>query len=310
MIESKEKTLIDFQPVSWRDKAEYESYLDGRAVGCEFSFANLYLWGRQNIAYRHGCAILFSHFDRRSVYPFPKGNGDIKAALDSIIADASARGIVCRITGMSPEERSLLESLYPGCFHYHSDEGSYDYVYSIADLADLVGKKYHGKRNHLNRFYETYPDYRTEPIGEDNLEEVKGMLADWYREKLTEDPSADFQMEERALSRAFRHLADLEMEGLALYVGGKVIAFTLGSRLSDDTFDVHFEKARADIQGAYPAINNEFAKYIRQKFPEVRYLDREEDMGIEGLRKAKKSYRPHHQVEKHWARLWEACDED
>ena len=117
-------------------------------------------------------------------------------------------------------------------------------------------------------------------------------------------------MEERALSRAFRHLTDLEMEGLALFVGGEIIAFTLGSRLSDDTFDVHFEKARADIQGAYPAINNEFAKYIRQKHPEVRYLDREEDMGIEGLRKAKKSYRPHHQVEKHWARLWEACDED
>ena len=87
--------------------------------------------------------------------------------------------------------------------------------------------------------------------------------------------------------------------------GDRILAMTLGSRLSSDTFYVHFEKARSDVQGAYGAVNCEFARYIREKYPEVKYLNREEDMGIEGLRRAKKSYYPHHLVEKYWAHLWE-----
>ena len=79
----------------------------------------------------------------------------------------------------------------------------------------------------------------------------------------------------------------------------------MGSRLTQDTFDVQFEKAQANIQGAYPAINYEFARYIREKYPDIKYLDREEDMGLEGLRKAKQSYYPHHMIEKCWACLLE-----
>ena len=84
-----------------------------------------------------------------------------------------------------------------------------------------------------------------------------------------------------------------------------MLALTLGSRLSRDTFDVQFEKARADAEGAYPMVNREFARYLRAKYPELRYLDREEDMGLEGLRRAKESYKPHHMVEKCWACLLE-----
>jgi hypothetical protein len=107
------------------------------------------------------------------------------------------------------------------------------------------------------------------------------------------------------LEKALRDYRELEIEGLVLRGGGEILAFTLASRLSEDTFDVHFEKARGDIQGAYPAINCEFARYIREKYPEVRYLDREEDMGLEGLRRAKQSYYPHHMVKKYWACLLE-----
>ena len=95
------------------------------------------------------------------------------------------------------------------------------------------------------------------------------------------------------------------MEGIVLTVGGEVLGFTMASRLSADTFDVHFEKARADVQGAYAAVNCEFANYLREKYPLVKYLDREEDMGLEGLRRAKESYHPHHKVEKCWACLLE-----
>ena len=112
-------------------------------------------------------------------------------------------------------------------------------------------------------------------------------------------------MERAALDRALRHFGELELEGLFLQNGEDVLAMTLGSRLSNDTLDVHFEKARAGADGAYAAINCEFANYIREKYPDIRFLDREEDMGLEGLRKAKRSYHPHHMVEKCWACLLE-----
>ena len=112
-------------------------------------------------------------------------------------------------------------------------------------------------------------------------------------------------MEQAALDKAFRHYGELGMDGLVLLNGTQILAITLGSLLTEDTFDVQFEKAWADINGAYAAINCEFARYIRSKYPSVKFLDREEDMGIEGLRRAKQSYRPHHMVEKCWACLLE-----
>ncbi|MBO5305196.1 MAG: DUF2156 domain-containing protein [Clostridia bacterium] len=302
----KTATKIDFVPFSKQDKELYDKYLlDEIERGCEFSFANLYLWGRQSFSLLHGHIVLFSQFDRRSIYPYPIGKGDKKAVLDAIIADAKERGIACRISGLGDTAKRTLEELYPEKFQFHCDEGSWDYVYDINDLADLKGKKYHGKRNHLNRFKELVPDYTVEPIDEHNLPLVRQMAKRWYETKLAENPSGDFHMEEAALERAFRDYHALGMEGIALFDGNEVIAFTMASKLSEDTLDVHFEKARADIQGAYTAINFEFANYIRKKYPNIRYLDREEDMGLEGLRKAKLSYYPHHMVHKCWAHLRE-----
>lgn len=299
-------TKIDFAHITPADRELYERHLaDAFERGCEFSFANLYLWGRQKFAEVEGHIVLFSQFDRRTVYPYPVGNGDKKAVLDAIIADSKARGIPCRITGLGATARRTLETLYPGKFRFHSDEGSFDYVYSIDDLAELKGKKYHGKRNHLYRFAEAYPDHKAQPISAENIEKVRAFTEEWYKKRTRENPNSDFQMEQVAIEKAFRDHEALKMEGLALFNGDEVLAFTFASKLSNDTFDVHFEKARPDVQGAYVAINCELARYIREKHPEVRYLDREEDMGLEGLRKAKKSYHPHHMVEKFWAHLLE-----
>ncbi len=306
MTDAKPLEKIDFAHITLADKPLYEAYLKEESDrGCEFSFANLYLWGRQRFAVVHGQIALFSQFDRRSVYPYPLGSGDKKDVLDAIIADAHERDIPCRITGLSDKARETIEQLYPEKFRFHCDEGSFDYVYSIDDLADLSGKKYHAKRNHLNRFLENCPEYTVEAFCEENVSKVKQMLEEWYSARMSENPNADFHMEHAALSKALRDYRELEMEGLVLFDGERVIAFTLASRLSKDTFDVHFEKARSDIQGAYAAINREFARYIREKYPEVKYLDREEDMGLEGLRKAKQSYYPHHMVKKCWACLLE-----
>ena len=112
-------------------------------------------------------------------------------------------------------------------------------------------------------------------------------------------------LENIAMSRAFRHYVGLHMEGAALLDGGEVIAVTMGSRMGKDTFDIHFEKAREDVEGAYAAVNCEFVRYLRLKYPEVRYLNREDDVGLEGLRKAKLSYNPDHMIPKYWAYLAE-----
>ena len=136
------------------------------------------------------------------------------------------------------------------------------------------------------------------------------MAETWYRERLESDPDSDIEMEKRALFRALRHYRELSMEGLVLFDGDRVIAFTLGSPMTNDTFDINFEKALASVNGAYTAINYEFARYLRAKYPSLLFLDREEDMGIEGLRKAKQSYRPHHMIEKTIAFMREAVDEN
>lgn len=298
--------MITFHPITVTDKQPFEAYLlDGINRGCGYTFANLFLWGQQNAAVYKDFLVLFSCFHCRRMYPFPVGKGEIKPVLDAIIADASERGIPCRLIGVSPEAWQTLETLYPGQFILHKDRNSHDYVYEIDALADLKGRKYHGKRNHYNKFRETHPDYYVTPLTDTLVPNVRDFLNTWFQERLLEAPDSDFALEQEALEKALLHYKRLELETLVLMEGDTVLAFTVGSKSTPDTFDVHFEKAAAGVNGAYTAINCEFAAYLREKHPETKYLNREEDMGIEGLRKAKLSYHPHHMVEKDWAILKE-----
>lgn len=303
--------MLDFKPITPEDKAAYERYLlDGNERGCNYTFANLYMWGRQNATVYKDHLVLFSHFNCRSVYPFPVGNGDKKPVLDAIIADAAERKIPCRLIALREEDKQTLEALYPGQFRLHCDRDSYDYVYDIDALAELKGRKYHSKKNHYNRFLENNPGYTVEPLSEETFKAVRRLAADWYETRQKEVPDSDFQMEQIALEKALCHYEALELEGLVLFSGKDAVAFTMGSKSTPDTFDVHFEKAKAGIDGAYTAINRAFAGYIREKYPEVHFFNREEDMGIEGLRKAKLSYHPHHMVTRDRACLKESEYDD
>ena len=298
--------MIDFQPLELAQKPRYDALLGCSGErGCEYSFANLYMWGRQRAAFVNGNLVLFSQYNRRSVYPFPVGCGDLTATLEAIIHDAKARGIPCRLCGLTQANCETLETLFPGKFRFHHDRDSFDYIYDINHLADLPGRKFQRKRNHLNRFLQMHPDYRVEPITAENQPQVEAFVARWYELRLQEDPHGDFHMEQAAFRKAMRHWEALEMEGLVLYDGGEMLAMTMGSRLSTCTFDEHFEKALDRNDGAYGAINREFARYLRDKYPALRWLNREDDMGLEGLRKAKLSYNPDHMVEKSWACLLE-----
>lgn len=298
--------MIEFHSLDPSEKDRYNDILQNSGKrGCEYGFTNLYMWGRQKIAYLADHVVYFSQFNRKSVYLFPMGAGDQKPVLDAVIQDAKDRGIPCRFTGLSQEDCALLEQLYPGQFRYHTDRDSFDYVYDINDLADLKGRRFQKKRNHLNRFRAERPSCKLLPITEETLPRVQAMAQQWYDLRLLENPHGDYQMEQAALNKALRHYEQLGLEGLYLEEDGLILAFAIGSKLKSDTFDIHFEKALNPNDGTYAAINQGFAAYLREKYPEVAFLDREEDMGLEGLRKAKLSYCPDHMVEKSWACLLE-----
>lgn len=300
--------MIDFHRLVPKQKEEYEQIL--RSVSersCEYSFVNLYCWGLQKIAEVAGCIVFFSHFGGRSLYPYPIGSGDRKAAVEAILQDARERGIPARIIGMTAADREELETWFPGAFEIQPNRDGFDYVYDINDLADLKGRKFQKKRNHVNRFLVEHPDFRVEPLDASNVTAVREMVAQWYLVRKGADPQGDYLLESVAINRCLRHYETLGVEGLVLLEGERVLAVTLGSWLNRDTFDIHFEKAAEDADGAYAMINKSFARYLREKYPQLCYLDREDDMGMEGLRKAKLSYQPHHMLEKYWAYLRSDC---
>ena len=298
--------MIDFKPFEELERSVYESYLFAEPEQCcALSFANLHMWGEQWAGFVDNQCIICSNYDNKFMYHFPLGAGNKKRAIEAIIQDAKERGRDCLITSITTQTAKDLESLFPGKFDIEFRRSYFDYVYEIEKLADLKGRKYHRKRNHYNNFCKRNPDFHVEPVSHKNLDEAKKFVTQWYTDRLAESPENDYRSEQAALLKCYEKYEELGMESLLLYRGDNILAFTMGSRISPNTFDVHFEKARWDVEGAYTAINSEFAKYIRNKYPEVEFLNREEDMGLEGLRKAKESYFPHHMVEKAFATLKE-----
>ncbi len=299
--------MIQFERLTFDKKPEIDALLRRAAHrGCAFSFANLYLWGRQCAARVGDDLLLFSHFQGKTMYPYPVCPGEGRDAIELLMADAAERGIPFRLMGLNTHDVEDLEAWYPGQFRFHCGRDGHEYVYAIDDLADLKGKKYQPKRNHVNRFLAEY-DAVILPLSDETLPDAKALADRWYQRRTEEE---DAGMELVALRRAFDHWKELGMVGLVMYVGSQVVAMTMGSFLSDDTVDVHFEKADTDYPGAYAVINRAFARHIREHYPDVKFLNREDDMGIEGLRKAKLSYHPHHMVKKCWAhRMTEEFDD-
>ena len=293
--------MIHFERLTIERKPEIDALLHRAAHrGCAFSFASLYLWGRQCVARVGDSLLLFSHFQGKTMYPYPVCPGSARDAVELLIADSQERGIPLRLSGLNTQDVEDLERWYPGQFRFHCGRDGHEYVYAIDDLADLKGKKYQPKRNHINRFLSEYPDAVIRPLDESTLPDARNLADRWYQRRTAEE---DACMEMVALNRAFANWQALGLEGLVLYVGDQVVAMAIGSFLGEDTVDVHFEKADLDYNGAYAVINRAFARHIREKYPQVKFLNREEDMGLEGLRKAKLSYYPHHMVEKCWAHL-------
>ena len=163
-----------------------------------------------------------------------------------------------------------------------------DYVYETEKLATLAGKKLHGKRNHINKFKTLYPDWTYESLSDDNVEDCFQMALEWRNQNGCEDdPEKNAEM--CVTLNSLRLYKELGLKGGVLKAGGRIVAFTVGEPLCDDTFVVHIEKAFPDVDGAYPMINQQF---VQHECMDYKYVNREEDTGAEGLRKAKLSYKP------------------
>ena len=298
--------MLEFHPVSLTDKGWIERLLAGECTrSCEYNFATLYLWGRlfgKEVARMGDRLVVRMGEGGETCYLYPAGNGPLAPVLDAMKADALARGAAFRLIGVPQEYKEQMESELPGRFCYESDRDSFDYIYAIDKLADLRGKKLHAKRNHINRFDENNLDWMFEALTEDNLPEFRAMVEEWYacrRSVLDEAGWASLNREVPVVADALDHWRELELEGGLIRTAGRVVAFALGSRQCGCCYDVHFEKAFDDIQGAYSVINREFARHIRDSHPEIRYINREDDVGLEGLRKAKLSYYPEQLLEKY-----------
>ena len=194
------------------------------------------------------------------------------------------------------QDFELLESWYPAKFQIEYNRDLADYVYETEKLTTLAGKKLHGKRNHINKFKENNPDWVYEPINTENAEECFQMALKW-REEMQCEIDVEKRDEMCVTLNSLRLLEELKLKGglLRAKPQGEVIAFTIGEPLNPDTFVVHIEKAYAWIQGAYPMINQQFVTHTAQGY---QFVNREEDTGSEGLRKAKLSYRPAFLVQK------------
>ena len=302
--------MIDFHPPRLEEKPWVDELLrraDYR--GCDYNFTNLFVWSR---AYHQEIArvddFLVTHVCGRMgcSFMFPAGGGDLASVIRKLEEEVAGRGEPLRLVCLTPRQMAELEEFFPGQFTFTADRDGYDYLYEIDRLADLGGKRLHAKRNHINRFMENNPSWTYEEITPESLGECLAMDKEWYRRSLAREGEAeerDLGDEGVALRQAMEHYQALGLEGGLIRVYGEVVAFTMGDLLNSDTYDVHFEKAYGELQGAYAMINREFARWVRGRHPNVRYLNREDDMGVEGLRKAKESYYPDQMVEKHTA-MW------
>lgn len=292
---------FEFKRPMLEDKPVIDQYFRAaQSRSCEDTFANFFLWNRlypTEFAQVDGLMVLKS--TRKDFYfRFPKGDisdrEKLKALLEKMMEYAKERGVSFKMSVITQEQFAILEELFPGKFRIEYDRDAADYVYEQEKLAKLSGKKYHGKKNHVNKFLKTYSDWSYEPITDENVEECFQMALTW-RNRNGCDDEEEKRIEICVTLNSLRLMKELELTGACIRVNGQVAAFTIGEYLSEDTFVVHIEKALTEIEGIYPMINQQF---VQREMEGFRYVNREEDTGDEGLRQAKLSYRPAFLVEK------------
>lgn len=271
----------------------------GHRGSLEYSFTSNFIWRevyKLQVARFEGYAVVMSD-PEAPTFIFPLGAGPLLPVLQALMDYTRGRGIPLCFNTLLEEDKARLEALFPGQFEVREIRDAFDYIYETGRLAELPGKKLSSKRNHINKFLMENRDWTFEEITRDNIEEAHRMSREWCRRAGCMDSPGLFE-ESCAVEQAFEHFFDLKLDGGLLRVAGKVVAFSMGDALNEDVYLAHIEKAFDDIPGLYQMINQQF---VRRFAMGHKFVNREDDTGDEGLRRAKLSYDPVYLVAKYTA---------
>jgi hypothetical protein len=284
----------DFKPVTLADRPFFEyHYAHYPQTHSSNTFTNMVCWNHfshYRYAYINGSVLIASTIKGVTRYRPPIGprDPDLMRELLELALDESDE---MPITLIDPVTAQWMRKIYPGLILL-PDRDHFDYVYRAANLAELPGKHYVKIRSQINKFRKKYR-HTVEPITPENREELIDFLEKWCELKGC-DRDSFLAHEIEATSYAIEHLSELSLRGLLIRVDSEIEAISLFERLNADTAVVHFEKGMTEFEGVYKAINEETAKVLAG---EVKYINRESDLGVEGLREAKMRYHPDHMVE-------------
>lgn len=284
--------MLSFAPPKLSDrKAVLAITGESGFPGADVNFANLFLYQQKykiSICIQDG--ILFRRFGGTPFsYAFPISSGDPETALGKIEQDAAQNGLEPSFCILAEEQRKIIERLRPNRYCFELDRASSDYLYSRDSLAELNGREFHRKRNAIFRFRAQYPDCRLLPLTYDTISDALSVTKSWFaaRKEGTLLPAA-LAEEQRLIETALEFFDQLGLTGGVLYADDKPAAMSIASQTCPGVYDIHFEKAVPDKQQAYSVICSETARFLA----DAQWINREEDMGIEGLRTAKLAWFP------------------
>ena len=220
-------------------------------------------------------------------FPIAPEPSDLPALIETLYRDANERGVPLEFCLCDERQKAALDSVCTIDWNCTDDDS--DYIYKKESLASLAGKKLHRKRNHINNFMRVYDDIRYSPISRENSEDAVKIAELWLKER--ENADADELAEFGCIKLAAKNIDALGLVGGVLYVGSEPAAMTIASHITAQIADVHYEKSYGEYaeNGGFTMINRLFSESLPE---ECDLINREEDMGIEGLRAAKESYFP------------------
>lgn len=284
-----QKQHIDFHIVTVADKPLFDYYiLSSEEQNCDLNFANIFCWSatyHSEVAEAEDFLVIRFDNGGAKCYMQPVGSGDKRVILELLRRDAFEQRTPLRLYGLSHEWRTFLEENYPEEFAFDTPRALCDYIYRVDDLAQLPGRKYQPKRNHINRFVARYK-WHAEPLSRANIKDCLALNDKWLANREVGDME---RAEQQTLRCAFENFEALGLRGIVLYADGVPAAFSYGTPINHSTFCTHIEKHDNTIEGAATMINRLMAQSLDEEFE---FVNREDDLGLEGLRFAKMSYHP------------------
>ncbi len=287
---------LAFHPLTLFDREAMQAVtLHSGRRNCNYTFANLVgwqFWYYTEVCVLEKAMVLRYTFDGQRAYMVCTSEDLSLELIEALFDDSNGDLTLMGLEDSQVEQLSMLNG--PLSITTEPVRDQYDYIYRRTDLATLHGKHLDAKRNHINRFRAEHPDFEYRPLTPESFDECRRLTEIWQEEKNQNqngngNKNETIDAEHRVMENIFSNWDALGMTGGSIFVDGRMVAFTYGSAVTTDTLDVCVEKADRHVEGAFAIINQQFAEHLSEQYI---YLNREEDMGIPGLRQAKLSYHP------------------